>query len=74
MALTQVQLEETIASLNASIASGVRSATVGGQTVTYNTGQSLLAALAHYQGLLNAITGNVRRRQTYPIYTGRGYD
>lgn len=73
MPLTREQLEANIASLNEAIASGVRSASVGGQVVTYNTSASLIAARDDFQ---NQLTGLLRpaRRRFLGVYTGRGYD
>lgn len=74
MAQTKEQLEAGIASLNVAIAAGVRSVTLGGQTVTYNTGASLIAARDSLQNQLNGLTGNRKRRIGYITYGGRGYD
>jgi len=75
MAITKEQLEADILALNGAIGSGVRSATVGGQTVTYNTSASLIAARNDLQAQLDALNGRRRRtRQTYINYGGRGYD
>ena len=64
-----------IDNLNAAIAAGVRSVTVGGQTVTYNTGASLIQARDDMQKQLNAQQRTtVRRKQTYVNFGGRGYD
>lgn len=71
MAVTQTDLDN----LQAAIASGVRSATVGGQTVTYNTAASLMAAYDRLLAQFNAQNGvRGRRRQSYATYAGRGYD
>lgn len=72
--MTQSELTAAIASLNVAISSGVRSATVGGQTVTYNTTASLIVARDAYQDQLNGLLGNRRPRQTYGFFAGRGYD
>lgn len=75
MAYTKEQLEAAVTSLNDAIVSGVRSATVGGQTVTYNTIAELRKARDDFQNQLNALTGRGRRsKQTYGYYGGRGYD
>lgn len=73
MPLSREQLEANIASLNEAIASGVRSATVGGQSVTYNAVAALIAARDDFQ---NQLTGLLRpaRRRFLGVYTGRGYD
>lgn len=68
-------LKVSLATLNACITSGVRSATLGGQTVTYNTTTSLIAARDDVQKQLNAAVATTRRsRQTYLYQSGRGYD
>jgi len=72
--MTSAELIAAISSLNQSIASGVRSATVGGQTVTYNTAASLIAARDDFQRQLNGLTGNRRPSQFYGFQNGRGYD
>ena len=74
MAYTKEQLEAAVSSLNDAIASGVRSATVGGQTVTYNTTASLIQARDDLQGKLNDANGYRPPRQTYGFFGGRGYD
>lgn len=75
MPITKEQLEADIASLNGAIGAGVRSATVGGQTVTYNTTDSLIRARNDLQAQLDGLLGKPRRpRQTYTYYGGRGYD
>ena len=67
-------LKEGIASLNAAIASGARSVTLRGQTITYNTTASLIQARNDLQGQLNGLTVVGRRRQTYLYQSGRGND
>lgn len=67
-------LKEGIASLNAAIASGARSVTLRGQTITYNTTASLIQARNDLQGQLNGLTAVARRRQSYLYQSGRGYD
>jgi hypothetical protein len=73
MAVTQTDID----SLNAAIASGARSVTIGGQTVIYNTTESLIKARDDAQRQLNAQTaaesGARRRKQFYLIHGGRGY-
>jgi hypothetical protein len=67
-------LKEGIASLNAAIASGTRSVTLRGQTITYNTTASLIQARDDLRNQLNAATGVTgRRRQSYGYQSGRGY-
>lgn len=75
MAVTQVQID----ALNDAIASGARSVTLDGQTIIYNTTQSLQAArddLVKQLKAQQAAAGDVqtRPRQTYGFYTGRGYN
>lgn len=70
MAVTQIDIDN----LNAAIASGARSVTLGGQTVTYNTTASLIEARNDLIKQLNAITIlNRRPRTRQMIYGGRGY-
>lgn len=70
MAVTQ----QDINALNAAIASGARSVTLGGQTLIYNTTDSLIKARDDLQKQLQATTGKRRPRQTYAYQAGRGYD
>lgn len=70
MAVTQ----QDINALNAAIASGARSVTLGGQTLIYNTPDSLIKARDDLQKQLQATTGKRRPRQTYAYQAGRGYD
>lgn len=69
MAVTQQDIDR----LNAAIAKGVRSVTIGGQTVIYNTSESLIKARDDMQRQLNLQTGQRRRRQTLLFQSGRGY-
>lgn len=73
MAVTQEQID----ALNQAIADGVRQVTLGGQTVTYNTTDSLIKArddlvrqLAEQQA---RDAGRRANRRTYAYYGGRGY-
>lgn len=71
MAVTQSDIDN----LNAAIASGARSVTVGGQTLIYNTSDSLIKARNDLQSQLNLQTRISRpARQTYVFQNGRGYD
>lgn len=71
MAVTQTDIDN----LNAAIASGTRSVTLDGQTVTYNTTASLILARDDMQKQLADLTRLVRRpKQTYMFQSGRGYD
>jgi hypothetical protein len=65
--------QNDIDSLNAAIAAGVRSATIGGQTVTYNTTASLIQARDDMVKQLLKLTPNKRQRTRQLIYGGRGY-
>lgn len=67
-------LKEGIASLNAAIASGARSVTLRGQTITYNTTASLIQARNDLRNELAGLTPTGRRRQTYLYQSGRGND
>jgi hypothetical protein len=73
MAVTQADIDN----LNAAIAKGVRSVTVGGQTVIYNTSESMIKARNDLQTQLNAqnaqTTGKRRPKQTLLYQSGRGY-
>lgn len=71
MAVTQQDLDN----LNAAIASGARSVTIGGQTVIYNTTESLIRARNDLRAELNAQNGagKPRRKQTLLYQSGRGY-
>ncbi len=71
MAVTQADIDN----LNAAIASGARSVTLGGQTVIYNTAESLIKARDDLARQLAAQQEVKRRpRQTQMYYAGRGYD
>lgn len=71
MAVTQTDLDN----LNAAIASGTRSVTLGGQTITYNTTASLIVARNDLRSELQAQRRTTRRTlQTYAYQNGRGYD
>lgn len=73
MAVSQADID----ALNAAIASGVRSATLGGQTVIFNTSDSLIKArddLMRQKAAEDAAaSGNRRPKQTYAYHAGRGY-
>ena len=74
MAVTQSDIDN----LNTAIAKGVRSVTIGGQTVIYGTPESLIAARDNLQALLNAQNAQTapkrRHKQTRLFHAGRGYD
>lgn len=70
MAVTQSDIDN----LNAAIASGTRQVTIGGQTVLYQTTESLIKARDDLQKELNKATSTTRRsRQLSAYYAGRGY-
>lgn len=73
MAVTQADID----ALNAAIASGERQVVIGGESVTYNTTDSLIRARNDLQAQLNAATaraeGRRRPTQTVLVYQGRGY-
>lgn len=60
--------------LNAAIRSGVRSATLGGQTVTYGTVDALIKARDDLLKQIKATTVTGRSRQNYAYVADRGYD
>lgn len=68
--------QDDIDELNAAIAAGVRQVTIGGQTVTYNTTESLIKARDDLQRVLNANkTPSARRsRRTIAYHGGRGFE
>lgn len=74
MAVTQADID----ALNTAIKSGARSVTIGGQTVIYNTSQSLIEARNDLQTQLNtqnaAANGTRRSKQTMLYQSGRGYN
>lgn len=74
MAVTQEQIN----ALNQAIADGVRQVTLGGQTVTYNTTDSLIRARDDLQTRFNEqealAAGKRRNRMTLLHQAGRGYD
>ena len=72
MAVTQQDLDN----LNAAIAAGVRSVTIGGITTIYNTTESLIKARNDMQDQLNAqnAQSNPRKSKQMQLYsTGRGF-
>ena len=69
------KLKANVAALNGMIASGARSVTLGGQTLIFNTTESLIKARNDAQNQLNAANkAALRSRQSYALYAGRGYD
>ena len=69
MAVTQQDIDN----LNAAIAKGVRSVTLGGSTVIYGTAESLIAARDDLQRQLNAQNQRRRPKQSLLFQSGRGY-
>lgn len=73
MPVTQDQID----ALNQAIADGVRQVTIGDQTTTYNTTDSLIRARNDLQEQFNLqqakTAGRVRPRRTKLAYGGRGY-
>lgn len=78
MPSTMAVTQQDVDNLNKAIASGARSVTIGGQTVIYNTTESLIKARNDMQAQLNAANGQTqsprRHKQTQLYYGGRGYD
>lgn len=70
MAVTQLQID----TLNQMIADGVRQVTIGGQTITYNTTDSLVRARDDLVTQLKAQNGTRSSRRTLVTYGGRGYN
>lgn len=70
-------LRRQVKALNKAIATGARSVTLGGQTVIYNTTESLIMARNDMQKQLTAAEASVagvrRSRQTYAVFGGRDY-
>lgn len=70
MAVTQADIDE----LNKAIADGVRSVTIGGKTVIYNTTESLIKARNDMRNeLRQQQEGEKRSRQMRAYHAGRGY-
>lgn len=70
MAVTQADIDN----LNAAIASGTRSVTLGGQTITYGTVDALIRARNDLQRQLDAQSAAPRRSRLFTgIYTGRDF-
>lgn len=68
--------QSDIDNLNAAIAAGVRQATIGGQTVLYQTTESLIKARDDMKAELNKVNGGgvKRSRQISAYHAGRGYE
>lgn len=70
-----LELQTNVKSLNVAIASGARSVTLGGQTITYNTTASLIQARDDQLAQLNGALATKRRpRHMYLYQAGRGID
>jgi len=72
MAVTQADVD----ALNEAIAAGVRQVTIGGQTLTYNTTESLIQARNDMRSELQRATATVetrRSRQLQGYHAGRGF-
>lgn len=74
MAVSQADID----ALNAAIASGERQVSIGGQSITYQTVESLIKARDDMRSELAranaATTGVTRPKQTQLLYGGRGYN
>lgn len=72
MAITQADVD----ALNAAIVSGERQVSIGGQSITYQTIDSLIKARndAREELARAARAATPRSRQTYIYHDGRGYD
>lgn len=71
-------LRSYVTSLNRAIARGARSVTLGGQTVIYNTTESLISArndMLKQLRAAEAADGTTQRnpRQSYAVFGGRDY-
>jgi len=69
VAWTQADLD----ALNASIAQGVRSTTMGDRTVTFHSLQDMLALRAQMETELAAATETPRPKQRLLYHSGRGF-
>lgn len=71
MAVSQADID----ALNEAIAAGVRQVTIGGQTVTYNTTESLIKARDDMRNELKALApaGTKRSRRFNAFHGGRGF-
>ena len=74
MAVTQ----DDIDALNEAITSGTRMVSIGGQTITYQTTDSLIKArndaVTELARQNNAASGVTRRRIRYASHAGKGFD
>ncbi|MFM6981497.1 MAG: phage head-tail joining protein [Microbacteriaceae bacterium] len=73
MAVSQTDIDN----LNAAIAAGTRQVTIGGQTILYQTTESLIKArddlTKELQKQTDAAAGKKRSRQMTAYHNGRGY-
>lgn len=73
MAVSQTDID----ALNTAIAAGTRQVTIGGQTILYQTTESLIKARDDLTKELRkqneSLSGKKRSRQTLAYYAGRGY-
>lgn len=71
MAVTQADVD----ALNEAIAAGVRQVTIGGQTITYNTTESLIQARNDMRAELQRANppAEKRSRQHQAYHAGRGF-
>lgn len=69
MAVTQADID----ALNEAIATGVRQVSIGGQSVTYNTADSLIKARNDMRNELKRLTTGKRSRQLQTYHAGRGF-
>lgn len=72
-AATMPVTQDQIDALNTAIADGVRQVTIGGETITYNTTDSLIRARDNLKAEMAAQSGTVPKRRTLLSYAGRGY-
>jgi hypothetical protein len=70
MAVSQADIDN----LNEALASGTRQVTIGGQTVTYQTVESLIAARNDLQRQLDRQNNVAKRRVRYASHAGKGFD
>lgn len=70
MAVTQADVD----ALNAAIAAGERQVSIGGQSITYQTIDSLIKARNDMRNELARLSPVARPKQTYIYHDGRGYD
>lgn len=73
MAVTQAHID----ALNDAIASGARQVTIGGQTILYQTTESMIKARDNLEDRLRkeqeTLAGKKRSKQTLAYHAGRGY-